>query len=278
MSALYSVAFLQAMSDAGLAMHKPALVGDGTLHRYRVDGDRAGSKNGWYSLNLDGLPFGVFGSWKTGQSCTWTTGKPETMTDAERRTLAARMAAAKLARDAEQAAVHTSAQKRAIDLWEKAKPADNGHAYLVSKGVPAYGIKLLREQLIVPMRAADGTLHSLQFIGKDGRKTFLTSGRKRGCYHAIGRPEGVLCICEGYATGATIYKVAGHATAVAFDAGNLLPVAKALRSKFPGLMMVICADNDTETEGNPGLTAATKAARAVGAALALPQFEGVAHV
>jgi putative DNA primase/helicase len=278
MSGGHYVAFLQAMADAGLAMHKPALVGDGTLHRYRVDGDRAGSKNGWYSLNLDSLPFGAFGSWKTGQSCTWTTGNPETMTEAERRALAARMAAAKLARDAEQAAVHTSAQKRAIDLWKKAKPADNGHAYLVSKGVPAYGIKLLREQLVVPMRDPEGTLHSLQFIGADGRKTFLTGGRKRGCYHAIGKPAHVLCVCEGYATGATIYKTTGYATAVAFDAGNIEPVAKGLRRKFPALMMVICADNDTETEGNPGLTSAMKAARAVGAAVALPQFEGACHV
>lgn len=270
--------FMAAMSDAGLAMHKTALIADGALHRYRVDGDKAGSKNGWYSLHLDGQPFGAFGSWKTGQSCTWTAGKPETMTEAERRSLAARMAAAKLARDAEQAAVQMSAQKRAVAIWEKAKPADGGHAYLASKAVPAYGIKLLREQLVVPMRDADGTLHSLQFIGKDGRKTFLTGGRKRGCYHAIGRPERALCICEGYATGATIYRDTGHATAVAFDAGNLQPVAKALRQKFPRLTLVIAADNDMETPGNPGLSAAQAAARAVGAVLAVPTFAEVVHV
>lgn len=270
--------FMVAMSAAGLAMHKPALISDGALHRYRVEGDKAGSKNGWYSLHLDAQPFGAFGSWKTGQSCTWTAGKPESMSDAERRALAARMAAAKLARDAEQATVYAAARKRAHALWEKAKPADGGHAYLVSKAVPAYGIKLLREQLVVPMRDADGTLHSLQFIGANGRKTFLTGGRKRGCYHAIGRPERALCICEGYATGATIYRVTGHATAVAFDAGNLQPVAKALRQKFPRLTLVIAADNDTETPGNPGLTAAQAAARAVGAVLAVPTFAEVAHV
>lgn len=47
MSALHSAAFLQAMVDAGLAMHKPALLGDGALHRYRVTTDKAGSTNGW---------------------------------------------------------------------------------------------------------------------------------------------------------------------------------------------------------------------------------------
>lgn len=270
--------FLQAIERAGLAMYKPVVHANGCLHRYRVEGDKAGSCNGWYVLHLDDKPFGAFGSWKTGQSETWSPAAAETMNTAERQALAARMAAAKLARDAEQAAVQTSARQRAHDLWEKAKPADGGHAYLVKKGVPAYGLKLLRQQLMVPLRDVDGTLHSLQFIGADGRKTFLTGGRKRGCYHAIGKPEAALCICEGYATGATIYRDTGHATAVAFDAGNLQPVARALRQKFPRLTLVIAADNDTETPGNPGLTAAQAAARAVGAALAVPSFGEVAHV
>ncbi|RIX41513.1 MAG: toprim domain-containing protein [Rhodocyclales bacterium GT-UBC] len=270
--------FLHALERSGLAMHKPGVTADGCLHRYRVEGDKAGSTNGWYVLHLDEKPFGAFGSWKTGQSETWAPGTAETMSAAERQAMAERMAAAKRARDAEQAAVQTSARKRALDLWEKAKPADSGHAYLARKAVPAYGIKLLREQLVVPLRDVDGVLHSLQFIGSDGRKTFLTGGRKRGCYHAIGKPAGALCICEGYATGATIYQATGKATAVAFDANNLQPVARALRRKFPRLILVIAADNDTETPGNPGLTAAKEAARAVGAVVVHPQFEGSAHV
>ena len=270
--------FLSVLERAGLGMHKDSPVADGALHRYQVEGDKAGSKNGWYVLDLDGKPFGAFGSWKTGQSETWSPEKAETMTAAERQALAARMAAAKLARDAEQAAVQASARQRAHDLWEKAKPADGGHAYLVKKGVPAYGLKLLRQQLVVPLRDVDGTLHSLQFIAGDGRKTFLTGGRKRGCYHAIGKPAAALCICEGYATGATIFRDTGHATAVAFDAGNLQPVAKALRQKFPRLTLVIAADNDTETPGNPGVTAAQAAAKAVGGVLAVPKFGEVAHV
>ena len=278
MTAFYPDDFRNALARAGLAMRKGDLVADGVLHRYQVEGDKVGSKNGWYVLHANAQPFGAFGSWKTGQSETWSPSTTETMTEPERKALAALIAAAKLARDAEQAAVYTSARKRAHDLWEKAKPADGGHLYLVSKGVPAYGLKLLRQQLVVPLRDVDGILHSLQFIGADGRKTFLTGGRKRGCYHAIGRPAAALCICEGYATGATIYQATGNATAVAFDAGNLQPVAKALRQKFPRLTLVIAADNDTETPGNPGLTAAQAAARAVGAVLAVPSFAEAAHV
>lgn len=270
--------FRKALLLAGLAMLKGDLIADGVLHRYQVEGDKAGSKNGWYVLHADAEPFGAFGSWKTGQSETWYPLSADIMTEAQRKALSARIAAAKLARDAEQAAVYATARRRAQGLWEKAKPADGEHAYLVKKSVPAYGLKLLRQQLVIPLRDVEGTLHSLQFIGEDGRKTFLTGGRKRGCYHAIGRPEAALCICEGYATGATIYQATGNATAVAFDAGNLQPVAKALRQKFPHLTLVIAADNDTETPGNPGVTAAQAAARAVGGVLAVPSFTGGAHV
>lgn len=268
--------FINALAAAGLGMTKGALNADGRLHRYRVDGDKAGSANGWYVLHMDDKPFGAFGSWKTGQSETWTPENPEVMTGAERHALRQRMAEARQARDAEQAAVHTSARSRARELWEKAKPATGSHAYLVRKAVPAYGIRLLREQLVIPLRDVESTLHSLQFIGADGRKTFLTGGRKRGCYYAIGKPDAALCICEGYATGASIYQATGHATAVAFDAGNLEPVARAMRAKFPRLRLVLCADNDAETEGNPGVRYAEAAARAVRGFLAVPSFEGMA--
>lgn len=275
MSADHEAAFLRAMSDAGLAMLKPDLIGDGALHRYRVDGDKAGSLNGWYVARLDSRPFGAFGSWKTGQSCTWTASRPETMTPAERATLAARRAEAKRARDAEQAIVQAATATRAARLWRKSRPATNQHPYLAKKCVQAYGIRVLGPSLVVPLRDVAGELHSLQFIGPDGRKTFLTGGRKRGCYYSIGRPGGDLCICEGYATAASIHEATGYATASAFDAGNLEPVARALRGKFPRLRLILCADNDTETAGNPGLRYAEAAARAVRGFLAFPSFVGV---
>ncbi len=59
---------------------------------------------------------------------------------------------------------------------------------------------------------------------------------------------------------------------MAFDARNLLPVARALRAKFPDKKLVLCADDDAETEGNPGITKATEAARAVNGLLAVPEF------
>jgi hypothetical protein len=59
---------------------------------------------------------------------------------------------------------------------------------------------------------------------------------------------------------------------VALDAGNLAPVAEALRKELPDVQIVVCADDDWKTEGNPGLTKAKEAAAAVGGIVAVPVF------
>jgi len=119
-----------------------------------------------------------------------------------------------------------------------------------------------------------GDLHSLQYIGPDGGKRFLTGGRVAGCYFSIGNMQGAatLCIAEGFATGASIFEATGRPVAVAFNAGNMLPVAKALREKYPEQALIICADDDAGTSGNPGLTKATEAAQAVNGLVAVPDF------
>jgi putative DNA primase/helicase len=158
------------------------------------------------------------------------------------------------------------------------------HPYLMAKGIKAHGARLIFADaarrgapnlspeltgllLVIPMMA-DGKLQCLQFITADGVKRPLTGGRKKGCYCPItkdkSKPDGTLCIAEGFATGASIHEATGYAVAVAFDAGNLLPVAQALRAKFPDIRLVLCADDDWRTDGNPGLTKAQEAAAAVG--------------
>ncbi|MEW8053067.1 MAG: DUF3987 domain-containing protein, partial [Candidatus Thiodiazotropha sp.] len=144
--------------------------------------------------------------------------------------------------------------------------------YLLKKGVGAYGLKSDGFNLLVPMRDENGTLHSIQTIDPDGAKKFLPGGRVKGCYYPIGKPNGVLCIAEGFATAASIHKATGHAVAVAFNSGNLKPVAQALRKKLPDVELILCADDDVRTEGNPGVSSATEAAQLVGGTVAVPDF------
>ena len=271
-----SAAMLDAMRAAGLASAKELdLRDDGKLTRYRVEGDKSGSRNGWAVLHSQPVMAGAFGSWKTGESHTWREATTQPQTPAERAELAQRIKAIHAAREAEQVAVHAAAAGRAAKLWARAHPATNAHPYLQRKRVPAIGIRALRDMLLIPARDDQGDLHTLQFISANGSKRFLTGGRIRGCYFSIGRPDGVLLLAEGLATASTLFLATGAAVAVCFSAGNLLPVARALRGKFPQIKMVICADNDFATPGNPGVTHATEAARAVGGFVAVPQFPEV---
>lgn len=248
---------------------------DGRIHRCAVVGGKSGRQDGSYVLHADGLPAGGFINWKSGEGWqTWCAQRDQEPSREDRAAWKAQQIAIRQQRQAEESMRHAEAAERAVRLWGGAKPATNDHPYLQRKEVGAYGVRQLGEQLLIPVRDADGMLTSLQFISPAGDKRFLTGGRKRGCYFAIGLPRHVLCICEGYATAASIFEATGYATAVAFDAGNLEAVAKALRAKFPALTIVICADNDSQTPGNPGISCAVVAAKAVGGRVAVPQFLG----
>ena len=269
---------LEALAAAGLAPAKPlALVGDGKLIRYRIESDKAGSKNGWIVFHDHPAPAGAFGSWKTGESHAWRAASDKQATPAERADMQRQLRAAQAARAAEQVKVHANARHRAAKLWATARPATNAHPYLQRKAIHAYGIRQLRDMLLVPARDVHGELHTLQFISADGSKRYLTGGRIAGCYFAIGKPRDRLLLAEGLATGSTLHQATGDAVAVCFSCGNLLQVAKALRSKFPRICLVLCADNDQDTAGNPGVTYAKAAAMAVGGFLAVPQFKGGAQ-
>lgn len=147
------------------------------------------------------------------------------------------------------------------------------HPYLVRKQVKAFGIRQYRNCLVIPLRDTLGVIHSLQFIDAEGNKRFLAGGAIAGNYHAIGKYQGTLCIAEGYATAATIYEATEHATAAAFNANNLKAVALSLRCKFPKAKIILCADNDRFTFGNPGVVKAREAAIAVGGYLTVPCFD-----
>jgi putative DNA primase/helicase len=263
--------FAQAIEAAGFT--PPAEVHcDGTLHRFSPIG-RRGDDAGYYVLHLDGVPAGHFGCWRTGYSENWCARSDSELTPAERRQVAARIASMRRQREAELVKRQGDAATIAQVRWEAAAPASNpGNPYLVRKSVAAYGVRAEGVALLVPMRDTDGKLHSLQTIAPDGTKRFMRGGRVRGCYHAIGRPHGALIVCEGYATGATIHEATGQAVAVAFNSGNLEPVTRALRARFPCASILIAADDDHVTAGNPGRTAAEQAALCVGGLVAVPLF------
>ena len=246
-------------------------VADGSIHRFHVPGDKQGTCNGWYLLFQDGIASGCFGSWKAGTSHAWRSRKPVDHLEAE--LLRQRNEQAKRQREAEQQRQHQAAADYARRLWADSWPAKPDHPYLLTKGAEPRNLRQSGDVLLVPL-IHDGQLVNLQRIYPDGSKRFLRGGMVKGCYSPIGRIiEGQpLYVCEGWATGATIHDDKGHAVACALNCGNLLEVGKHLQRAQPLAVLIIAGDDDRQTEGNPGKTAAIKAAAALGCGLVLPPF------
>jgi len=249
-----------------------SIIADGSIHRCDAAG-KNGKGDAAYLLHLDGIPAGGLENWRDGKGWeSWRFDIGRALTPAELDALRRKAEIASARRTEEAARRHVAAREVAARIWHTARPAGDEYPYLARKGVAAHGLRVFKGALVVPIRDTAGELHSLQFIGANGTKRFLKGGRVAGLYFLIGVAGKVICIAEGYATGASIHAATGYAVAVAFNAGNLGPVAGVIRENHPDARLVVCADDDAGTEGNPGLTHARDAARATGALVAVPAF------
>lgn len=256
----------------------------------------------WYWLRTfaptNGRPYvvGAFGSYKTGErlkvDVDW---RP--LADEERarlraeRKAAEERAAAERRRDAELAALS------AHDLWRQAARAGRSD-YLVRKQVEAEACRYLPDgSIVIPLlrydRPREHALVGLQRIWGAPRtnrrtgealpgKTFTKGFSKSGACLRLGQvgDSDVLLVGEGYATCLTLRMATERSCPVfvALDAGNLLPVCELLRTLHPDERLLICADDDWRTAGNPGRAKALQAAKALDRCdIVWPSFVGLAR-
>ncbi len=152
------------------------------------------------------------------------------------------------------------------------------HPYLEKKGVSDHGAKLDDHgKLIIPARNIYGEITTVQTIAANGEKRFLNGGTKKGSSFTLDdqiiNPNGIANITEGFSTAATVQEATGKPTICAFDAGNLLPVAEAIRGRYSDVEIVICGDDDRFKDKNTGREKATAAAIAVGGKVCFPSFK-----
>ena len=255
---------------------------DGRLHRVQYEDDRRGSTAGWYvahELVTQGgrrMVVGCFGWWKEQiiHSIKVSSGG---MSDGDRQALAQQRRAIQKQIKQEREALAAEAAERAAKIWA-GLPEIGGSPYLQRKQVGINGCRPGRDgTIVVPVRGIDGRLTGLQFIAADGVKRFLTGTAVKAAFHMIGKPAGdlPLLVAEGFATAAAVAQATGWPCAVAFNAGNLKPVAETLRRAYPQSRIIIAGDDDTATAGNPGRTKALAAAAAVDGSAVFPEFIGV---
>lgn len=275
----------------------------GKLRRCKVQGES--EKRGWYHLhemrmdNGNDLIVGSYGVWRGAVNNATKVEITKNELSAEQRdSLRKRLAEDKRLADAARKADADRAAAKASAAWKKCTE-DGDCEYLHRKGVAGHGVRYSPSgAMAIPMLDVSGKVHGLQIIkGRAPRKTLVAAATtqaagqgaprkllekefwpkglvKKGHFHLLGMAVGsaVILVAEGYATAASLFEATGLPVAVAFDAGNLAPVAAALHARYKTARLLICADDDAFSEGNPGVTCASAAAMEVGGAFVVPAF------
>lgn len=162
---------------------------------------------------------------------------------------------------------HDLAAERAQAIYEHLQPIKPHFDYLQKKQIPAteelkyigyadreyfqevYEWKTRYNQMVVPIRNWEKEIRSLQIISKDGDwKGMFADGEIQGNFTTIGKQDprtaAKIAIVEGYATGASVHEATNIPVVVAFQTGNLSPIAKQFREHNPNQEIYFAADND----------------------------------
>lgn len=267
LSGNYTQNFIEAMDKAGVPF-KENIIGDGTIHRFST-GNR-GHKDGWYVFH--GLA-GAFGDWSRDIHEKWSL-QGESLPPQDKEKLSEQIRRTQEHAKKEKLRKYEETAILALEKWNSFSEIGIS-PYLEKKKVKPFGVRFRQNYLIIPLKDAAGKLWSLQWIGPEGTKRFLPGGRKKGCFHSIGKLEDgkPFIIVEGYATGASITMATGWPTVIAFDAGSLGPVIEELKRVYPKSPLLIAGDEDCWKERNIGREKAEEAAHKYGCSLVFPQFK-----
>lgn len=286
-------------------------VGTPKPKRCKVVGER--ERRGWYwltdiKIDNDWFIVGSYGIWHGNDQ-----GTVKVALSKEAKKLTAEQKAAISERHKQNAktaqAILDSEHKTAADLASNAwtyYQTTGISPYLQTKGVGAHGVRFDHKgkgTVIVPMQDITGKIWGIQVIRsnvkKEREKQYWPTGlKKQGNFHVIGSimQGSVVLLAEGYATAASLFEATGLPVVVAFDAGNLLPVAKELMKAYRHLKILVCADDDfvqkcqhckkptivenpncthcgkPHGKSNAGVIAAQNTALSVSGAWVMPQF------
>ncbi|MBR1418689.1 MAG: AAA family ATPase [Synergistaceae bacterium] len=250
--------------------------------RYKVEGDKGSKTSGEYLIHSDGCPAGYVINYKySSDAFTWRfdfknlkgdkqydkyyalSQTPEFKAEAKR---------IQEERKKQDAQVKADALIRAKKEFDNAPKLINPELdYLKDKHVGIHGeLKSDKDgNILLPLRDIRGEFKSMQRILPDGSKRFAKDTSPSGAFFNIdldkanGDTSKPIIICEGYATGATLYELTSCPVVCAMNCGGLDKTAEALLKTFRQHKIIIMADNDAETarkQGkNPGLDHANAA-------------------
>ena len=162
-------------------------------------------------------------------------------------------------------------EKHTIDISKEFNSlsdfTNTDHNYLKKKKITTEGCYNLKQDrnknIIIPLYSIksfdkNGRLNQDKIISwqtiipkksKEGKDKFFKSGcsKNGGVYYTIGlsgKDNKTIYICEGFATGCSIYKITECMVYCAFTKGDLDKVVALCKSKYSDYRIVLCLDND----------------------------------
>jgi len=152
-------------------------------------------------------------------------------------------------RDAEDRARKETGAKVAAIRWANAEPVDPQHPYLVRKCIAELFddypiIKGEGLNVLVPVHGEDGELQTVQAITPDaGNNKFFAKGTTAlGGRLNLGVCMGRVFVCEGFATGASLWMAQSDQVCITFSADNMERVAREIVAR--GTFVVLACDQD----------------------------------
>ncbi len=223
---------------------------------------------------------GWFMDYSTGLYEVWQAERATPYTKEERKAFAEQCERDRAARERDRVEAQAKSARKARRFMDNATFADRCNVYLRRKKIQPNGAKTggttnLQGVLILPVfkfsEQKGLELVNVQFIAPDGEKRFLSGGQKKACFWWLGKKTSTILIAEGFATAASLYESTGNQVFIAYDAGNLIHVARIVRAKNPTSEIIIAGDNDVSGTGQ---TAARAAALAISCKYIIPPTVG----
>ncbi len=216
--------FAEVLHSANGDMSGEHPIMDGQKHRFKVEGDKASEKSGFYVGFLDAHPSGYVKNNRTGVEVKWRS-KGYLLSDAEKAKLQAETAAKQQARNQEIIATQEKTAAILSQLWAISITPPAGHTYLTNKQVNSEGLrvvpatpvglpedsaikiaadkhaslellKIYEQQpeiliftagdLLVPVQDTQDQLWSLQTIDPNGNKRFIKGSKMAGGFYVDG--------------------------------------------------------------------------------------------
>lgn len=245
----------------------------GELSRFPTN-DNPSDQAGWCRVFPDGIG-AVFGCHREGLTFTWQQREGNAVPPSQMERIAARFKAEAVKNEVEAQRMqeYAKAAQTANRVLKLALDPDPAHEYAKRKGIKPIGARLDSDgRLVLPVYDATGNIQSLQHIGPNGEKRFLSGGKMQGGRFFLGTPAdgSPLVLAEGWATGVSLRESTGMVVVVSFSGSNMKHIAADLSRQFQKSRLIIAGDLDAHGKGAEYARAAANAAS--GSVVALPRF------